>query len=70
MRNENNKLLRRILNRSWSVGAAYNNVRGQGHGAIYCLYPLLDKLYPNPEDKRKRSKQLKDTKYFTISLHR
>lgn len=49
-----NKVLKRILNRSWAVGAAYNNVRGQGHGAIYCLYPLLDKLYPNPEDKEKK----------------
>lgn len=59
-----NKVLKRILNRSWAVGAAYNNVRGQGHGAIYCLYPLLDKLYPNPEDKEKKVEAIKRHEVF------
>lgn len=63
MRNDN-KLLKRILNRSWAVGAAYNNVRGQGHGAIFSLYPLFDKLYPNPEDKDKKVEAIKRHEVF------
>lgn len=67
MRNEN-KLLKRILNRSWAVGAAFNNVRGQGHGAIFCLYPLFDKLYPNPEDKEKKAEAIKRHEvYYNIT---
>lgn len=63
MRNDN-KLLKHILNRSWAVGAAYNNVRGQGHGAIFSLYPLFDKLYPNPEDKDKKVEAIKRHEVF------
>lgn len=58
------KVLKSILNRSWTVGAAYNNLRGQAHGAIYSLYPLLDKLYPNPEDHDKKVEAIKRHEVF------
>lgn len=63
MRDES-KVLKQILNRSWAVGAAYNNVRGQGHGAIFCLYPLFDKLYAKPEDKEKKIEAIKRHEVF------
>lgn len=56
---DSNTMLKRIFRRSWLVGAAYNNVRGQGHGALYTLYPLFDKLYPNPDQKEKKIEALK-----------
>lgn len=62
--NSDNKTLKRILHRSWAVGAAYNNVRGQGHGAVFSLYPLFDKLYPNPEDKDKKTEAIRRHEVF------
>lgn len=61
---KDNKMLKKILNRSWTVGAAYNNLRGQGHGAIYCLFPIFDKLYPNPEDHDKKVEAIKRHEVF------
>jgi mannose/fructose/N-acetylgalactosamine-specific phosphotransferase system component IID len=58
-KNENKSTLKRILRRSWLVGAAYNNVRGQGHGCLYVLYPLIEKLYPNPEDRERKIEAIK-----------
>lgn len=60
----NNKMLRSVFNRSWAVGAAYNNVRGQGHGAVFSLYPVFDKLYPNPEDHEKKVAAIKRHEVF------
>lgn len=54
IKNDKKSILARILRRSWLVGAAYNNVRGQGHGCLYVLYPLINKLYPNAEDKDRK----------------
>ncbi len=62
--NEKKSSLKQILRRSWAVGAAYNNVRGQGHGCLFVLYPLLDKLYPNPEDQEKKIEAVKRHEVF------
>ena len=51
--------LRQILRPSWAVGAAYNNVRGQGHGCLFVLYPLLNKLYPDPKDRERKLEAVK-----------
>lgn len=59
-----NKTLKQVLKRSWTVGAAYNNLRGQAHGAIYSLYPVFDKLYPNPEDHDKKVEAIKRHEVF------
>lgn len=60
MENKDKKsVLNRIFRRSWFVGAAYNNVRGQGHGALYVLLPLIDKLYPNAKDNDKKVAAIK-----------
>lgn len=67
-KNKSNSILRQIFLRSWVVGAAYNNVRGQGHGLLYTLYPLIDKLYPNPEQKKKKIEALKrHTVFYNIT---
>lgn len=58
-KNENKSILKRILRRSWLVGAAYNNVRGQGHGCLYVLYPLIEKLYPNSQDRERKIETIK-----------
>jgi len=59
---------KQLFRRSWAVGAAYNNVRGQGHGALFVLYPLIDKLYPNPEQKAKKIEALKrHTVFYNIT---
>lgn len=55
---EKKKGLKQILRRSWAVGAAYNNVRGQGHGCLFVLYPFLDKLYPNQTDHERKVKAI------------
>ena len=60
----NNKTLKKIFVRSWTSGAAYNNLRGQGHGWVYTLYPLFDELYPNPEDKEKKIEAIKRHEVF------
>lgn len=64
MNKDNKKLFKQIFNRSWTVGAAYNNLRGQAHGTIFSLYPLFDKLYPNPEDKAKKVEAIKRHEVF------
>lgn len=51
--------LKKIFVRSWTSGAAFNNLRGQGHGWVYTLYPLFDELYPNPEDAEKKKEAIK-----------
>ena len=48
-----------IFRRSWLSGAAFNNLRGQGHGWVYTLYPLFDELYPDPKDKEKKIEAIK-----------
>ena len=53
------KSLNRILNRSWATGAAYNNLRGQGHGCLYALYPYIEEMYPNPEDSELKKEAIK-----------
>ena len=58
------KTLKSIFNRSWAVGASYNNLREQVHGAVYSLYPLFDQLYPNPEDKEKKVEAIKRHEVF------
>lgn len=55
----NKKTLKKIFIRSWTSGAAFNNLRGQGHGWVYTLYPLFDELYPNPEDSDKKKEAIK-----------
>lgn len=61
-------LMKKIFIRSWAVGAAYNNVRGQGHGALFTLWPLIDKLYPKPEQKEKKIEALKrHTVFYNIT---
>lgn len=62
--NTKNPMLKRIFRRSFLVGAAYNNLRGQGHGCLYVMYPVIDKLYPNPEDKEKRLEAIKRHEVF------
>lgn len=57
--NEKKKGLKQILRRSWLVGAAYNNVRGQGHGCLYVLFPYLDKLYPTLEQQDRKVEAIK-----------
>lgn len=52
-------MLSQILRRSWLVGAAYNNLRGQGHGALYVLFPLINKLYPDPKDRDRKVEAIK-----------
>lgn len=56
---EKKKMLGRLFKRSWLVGSAYNNVRGHGHGCLFTLYPLIDKLYPDPEQRPKKIEALK-----------
>lgn len=51
--------LKKIFVRSWTSGAAFNNLRGQGHGWVYSLYPLFDELYPNKEDHDKKVEAIK-----------
>ena len=58
------RMMKRIFWRSWTVGAAYNNVRGQAHGAIYSLYPVFDVLYPNKEDYERKVKAIKRHEVF------
>lgn len=61
-------ILKQLFRRSWFVGAAYNNVRGQGHGALYTLWPLIDKLYPDPAQKAKKIEALKrHTVFYNIT---
>ena len=55
----NKETLKKIFIRSWTSGAAFNNLRGQGHGWVYTLYPLFDELYPNPEDAEKKKEAIK-----------
>lgn len=56
---EKKPILKQILRRSWLVGAAYNNVRGQGHGCMYVLYPLINRLYPDPKDRERKVAAIK-----------
>lgn len=58
------KLEKQIFWRSWAVGASYNNLRGQGHGCVYSLYPLFNKLYPNEADKAKKAEAIKRHEVF------
>lgn len=59
---------KKIFTRSWAVGASFNNLRGQGHGCVYSLYPLFDELYPNPEDKEKKAEAIKRHEvYYNIT---
>lgn len=58
------KVFKKIFVKSWAVGAAYNNVRGQGHGCVYSLYPLFDVLYPRPEDLGKKVEAIKRHEVF------
>ena len=62
--NDMNKVLKQIEKRSWAVGAAYNNLRGQGHGAVFSLYPLFDKLYPNKDDMAKKVEAIQRHEVF------
>ena len=52
-------VLKKIFVRSWASGASFNNLRGQGHGWVYAMYPLFDELYPNPEDLEKKKEAIK-----------
>lgn len=61
---EEKSILKKIFWRSWAVGAAYNNVRGQGHGCVYSLYPLINALYPDPEDKDRKIEAIKRHEVF------
>ncbi len=58
------KLLNKVFWRSWAVGAAYNNVRGQAHGAIFSLYPVFDALYPDPKDSKRKREAIKRHEVF------
>lgn len=55
----NKETKKKLFLRSWTSGAAFNNLRGQAHGWIYTLYPLFDELYPNPEDAEKKKEAIK-----------
>ena len=55
----NKNTYKKIWLRSWTSGAAFNNLRGQGHGWVYTLYPLFDELYPNPGDADKKKEAVK-----------
>ena len=59
-----NETLKKIFIRSWTSGAAFNNVRGQGHGWVYTMYPLFDELYPNPEDAEKKKAAVERQKVY------
>ena len=53
------KTLKKIFVRSWTSGAAFNTLRGQGHSWVYTLYPLFDELYPDPKDIDKKREAIK-----------
>lgn len=59
-----NETLKKIFIRSWASGAAFNNIRGQGHGWVYTMYPLFDELYPNPEDADKKKAAVERQKVY------
>ena len=60
----NKNVYKKIWRRSWTSGAAFNNLKGQAHGWIYTLYPLFDALYPNPEDAEKKKEAIKRHEVF------
>lgn len=60
----NSKTLKKIFVRSWTSGAAFNNLRGQAHGWVYTLYPLFDELYPNKEDADKKREAIKRAEVY------
>lgn len=59
MSNDKKSILNQVMRRSWLVGASYNNVRGQGHGCLYVMYPVINQLYPNPEDANRKLEAIK-----------
>jgi mannose/fructose/N-acetylgalactosamine-specific phosphotransferase system component IID len=43
----------RIFRRSFFIETLWNNAKLQNIGFVFCIMPVLDVLYPDPEEKRK-----------------
>ncbi|BDR56972.1 PTS system mannose/fructose/sorbose family transporter subunit IID [Xylocopilactobacillus apis] len=64
----NKKLLNQMFWRSFLLQGTWNYINGAGVGACYMLIPFIKKIYPNPEDKSKRTAALKrELGYFNIT---
>ncbi|BBM18412.1 MULTISPECIES: PTS system mannose/fructose/sorbose family transporter subunit IID [Enterococcaceae] len=59
---------RKMFLRSFLLQGTWNYINGAGIGACYMMIPFIKKLYPNPEDKEKRTAALKrGMGYFNIT---
>lgn len=62
------KQLKKIYHRSQHYAIVYNYSRLCGNSVAYGLYPFLNWLYPNPEDKEKKIEALvRHTTFFNLT---
>lgn len=63
------KLLRELRIRTWVCHMSWTNSRIHGTACGWALYPFINYLYPNPEDKEKKMEALRrETKaYFCMT---
>lgn len=62
------KTFNRMFWRAFLLQGSWNYINGAGVGALYITIPFIEKLYPKPEDKKKRVEALKrGLGYFNIT---
>ncbi len=64
------KVLTKMFWRSNQGGVAFSLIRQMGYGCLWIMYPYLNWLYPNPEDKEKKIEALKrESVLYNITAH-